>query len=910
MPEPRAVLSDSPSPSRLKPTNSPHLPRKVPIDSKPQLPALVETKLGWPSAGGRLRSLVKSTPDLCLRAATRSQVIDSPSSDSAADSCSLHSTRTLSTIQSRTNDQEPSTPRCEEPAAALPSVTVHIKSHKDEQASSMSLVETLQGANILSFNTPFSKPKQRVIVQNKDDPSKAPVIAMDISPLSPFEPWPRSEELDRIDQAESTAPATARSAVNALPVVTSDPEVKEPRANEGLGATLPTPRIQIIGPRKKRERLVLSFSLVDSAEHNLTKAESIAQQWRRMQQQCVSTTSLSITRHDGSRDELVIPHDQGHFAWIVHNRQRQLLNACAERAASLEFLMGKPRLPVLPTTRAIEPHMVPLPPSPLIPDGSFDSLARKSSELYSPGTPTSRRHSYSGSQSGNREACELRCDPAEQLSVSEDLPQDKSSTKKKADNKEAAQVEDEGDTEEEFNLATEPQILYQTVVRRTLSSCSMPAGNDIENKVVSSKVSRKGRLFATKIKAIADYEYNTAKKLGKGNFGVVYEGRRIQANKTRPFSRATLESATSSLNGDAQEHEEFAIKKIERKLPREIEKLGLVDREMRVCRRFRNKEGIISLHDIITTQKHHYLIFEKAEGDLAGLIRDRQKALQGLSQCSVSASGVAETSPPPDGLLTAHELRQLMAPVARGLFVLHSQGYSHKDIKPANILYRGGRGLLCDFGLCSKAEELPSTQFFGTQEYASPEARRVRAGRGCDYICADVYSFGAVLFELATGQMLCKTISQGMDWAQLEAIGGKSFRYLMMGMLNHADCRWTMARVVASPFWSETENSMVSVPSTPVDAVPPPLSHPSHHTHHRHHHHHHPSVMGPLGVSAVVEVSGTEAGSISPALGVDVACPSDSQESSVTDSPCPSEESFKPDIKASSQQESEVYADN
>lgn len=83
--------------------------------------------------------------------------------------------------------------------------------------------------------------------------------------------------------------------------------------------------------------------------------------------------------------------------------------------------------------------------------------------------------------------------------------------------------------------------------------------------VVSSKVSRTGKLFAQKIKTIANFEYNTSNKLGKGNFGVVYQGKSIQ--------------------GD----EEVAIKKISRKLPGEIEKLGLVQREMKVCRLFRNK---------------------------------------------------------------------------------------------------------------------------------------------------------------------------------------------------------------------------------------------------------------------------------------------------------------------------------
>ncbi|KAF9969374.1 hypothetical protein BGZ73_008289 [Actinomortierella ambigua] len=780
MPGPQALSSSPPSPICHKHADSPRQPRK-----EQQLSAHVEVMVAWSSANGRLKSLVKSTPDLCLRSTTtKSQVIDSPSSDSTIDSSSLHSTRRLSSTQSRTHDQGTLTPRSDEPAVPFPLVNNHSKHQRREPAASMSLAEPIQGSSLPSM---FDKRKQRVVVKNKDDPSKAPVIAMEISPLSPFEPWPRTSEAHAVDPADDGIQTILGSTGITLSVVESDPHVKQcPRDQEGLDTTSqPSPTLVAI-PRKKRERYAMSFSLLEPRDHILTKAESIVQEWRRMQQKCVSTTSLSITRHDGSHDELVIPHDQRQFTWLTHYRRHDQLHTTAERASSMDCLMRKPCQPKPLLPAAPEPYLIPLPPSPLIPEGSFASLARRSRlrastcrDFSSPLTEACGLRSFSGDKSSNEEVDEqFQCARTIiQPHHSADLPREDSLTESKTDSQNAAaSVDGEIDNDEDFNTSNEPAILYMTVVRRSLSSCSLPVFNDIENKVVSSKVSRKGRLFATKIKAIADYEYDTGKKLGKGNFGVVYEGRRIDSSRMRSSARTAQDLTASPSDGDMPDHEGLAIKKIDRKLPREIEKLGLVDREMRVCRRFRNKQGIISLQDIITTHKHHYLIFEKADGDLAGLIRDRQKTLQSL-QGGSAGSGAAEPVIPPEGFLTAHELRRLMGPVARGLFVLHSQGYSHKDIKPANILYRAGRGLLCDFGLCSKAEELPSTQFFGTQEYASPEARRVRANRGCDYICADVYSFGAVLFELATGRMLSKTISYGMDWMQLETVGGKSFRF-------------------------------------------------------------------------------------------------------------------------------------
>ncbi|KAF9439224.1 hypothetical protein BGZ76_008591 [Entomortierella beljakovae] len=301
-----------------------------------------------------------------------------------------------------------------------------------------------------------------------------------------------------------------------------------------------------------------------------------------------------------------------------------------------------------------------------------------------------------------------------------------------------------------------------------------------KEQVVASKVWRSGKLFAKKIKTIAVFEYNTAKKLGKGNFGIVYQGKKINENV------------------------EVAIKKITRKLPGEIEKLGLVQREMKVCRLFNNKTGIVPLLDIITTNKHHYLVFEKAEGDLAEMLRVRCKDAIGRRSSMDLNKQPMSPSCSLGNIFNINEIRTIMYTVVVGAQALHKEGYSHKDIKPANILYSRGCGLLCDFGLCSQNEELPQNQFFGTQDYASPEARRVGYNRGCDYIQSDVYSLGAVLYELATGSVLSKVISQGLNWQRIANFGGGDFSNLLQGMVNDIEKRWSIDQVVNSPFWTDS----------------------------------------------------------------------------------------------------------
>ncbi|KAI8600386.1 kinase-like domain-containing protein [Dissophora ornata] len=161
-------------------------------------------------------------------------------------------------------------------------------------------------------------------------------------------------------------------------------------------------------------------------------------------------------------------------------------------------------------------------------------------------------------------------------------------------------------------------------------------------------------------------------------------------------------------------------------------------------------------------------------------------------------------------IFSIQEIRSIMRTVVLGAQALHKEGYSHKDIKPANILFREGQGLLCDFGLCSKVDELPQNQFFGTQDYASPEARRVGGQRRCDYIQGDVYSLGAVLYELATGSVLSKVIGQGLNWQKVAFFGGWSFSELLQGMVNDIEKRWDIDQVVASRFWDESPSAVPS----------------------------------------------------------------------------------------------------
>jgi len=98
---------------------------------------------------------------------------------------------------------------------------------------------------------------------------------------------------------------------------------------------------------------------------------------------------------------------------------------------------------------------------------------------------------------------------------------------------------------------------------------------------------------------------------------------------------------------------------------------------------------------------------------------------------------------------------QLMAKVARAVEYAHSRGVLHRDIKPGNILLDDrGEPLVSDFGLAKLLDGnndlTRSLTTFGTAGFIAPERAD---GAGADFIpAADVYSLGAVLFNVLAGR--------------------------------------------------------------------------------------------------------------------------------------------------------------
>ena len=207
--------------------------------------------------------------------------------------------------------------------------------------------------------------------------------------------------------------------------------------------------------------------------------------------------------------------------------------------------------------------------------------------------------------------------------------------------------------------------------------------------------------------------YRIAKKIGEGGMGVVYRAR------------------------DEHLKRDIAIKVLPPELMTDPERKKRFVQEARAASAL-NHVNIVTIYDVTSEGGIDFMAMEL----VAGKTLDQKIGRKGMRL--------------DDALKCAIQ-------IADALAAAHSAGIIHRDLKPANILVtESGQVKVLDFGLAKLTQPLNgegidsssialSTEegrIMGTAAYMSPEQAQ---GKSVD-ARSDIFSFGAVLYEMATGQ--------------------------------------------------------------------------------------------------------------------------------------------------------------
>ena len=172
-----------------------------------------------------------------------------------------------------------------------------------------------------------------------------------------------------------------------------------------------------------------------------------------------------------------------------------------------------------------------------------------------------------------------------------------------------------------------------------------------------------------------------------------------------------------------------ALKVLHEQYTRDEEHVERFRREARAAAQL-NHPGIVTVIDRGEQDGRQFIVFEYVEGETLKDVVERE------------------------GPLPVREVIEAGIQIARALGFAHARGVVHRDIKPQNVLLNGdGRAKVSDFGIARALETDGATltgTVLGTSDYMPPEQAR---GERVDAV-GDVYSLGALLYELLTGEVL------------------------------------------------------------------------------------------------------------------------------------------------------------
>jgi glycogen synthase kinase 3 beta len=101
--------------------------------------------------------------------------------------------------------------------------------------------------------------------------------------------------------------------------------------------------------------------------------------------------------------------------------------------------------------------------------------------------------------------------------------------------------------------------------------------------------------------------------------------------------------------------------------------------------------------------------------------------------------------------LAALDIKLISYQIFRGLLLIHQLHIAHRDIKPHNILYKGRKVAICDFGSAKILTNEPNLPYICSRCYRAPE---LIFGATHYSTMIDIWSAGCVLLEMIQGTPL------------------------------------------------------------------------------------------------------------------------------------------------------------
>jgi len=230
-----------------------------------------------------------------------------------------------------------------------------------------------------------------------------------------------------------------------------------------------------------------------------------------------------------------------------------------------------------------------------------------------------------------------------------------------------------------------------------------PTDQSGEDPTVVASAQANGAVAVPTFRHLADYE--VFGEIARGGMGVVYRARQVSLN--RPVA---LKMILAGQFASAEDHQRFHS---------EAEAAANLDHP-----------NIVPIYEVGQLDGQHFFSMKLVEG--SSLARQMSSLVQS----------------PREGV-------RLLTKVSRAIHYAHQRGILHRDIKPGNILLDTKQEpYVSDFGVAKRVDGdsnlTHSGRIVGTPNYMAPE--QASAAKITITTAADVYSLGAILYELLTGR--------------------------------------------------------------------------------------------------------------------------------------------------------------